>query len=327
MAMNSTSTEEHMIVFLPFSLLIFKAVAFGIFIILNLCLNSLTLVVLRRMRELKPTTRVFLTSMTVADLISLVYHIPIFISTTVNRWPFGELTCKVFSSINVMINILYYINLPMVNIERYIAVARPFRYPSLVTVKRSRIAVAGVWSFALFIATVSYFLSPYHNYVQAFHVCMPSFQPLTDKAHRSLSTTFELTGILLVSLTPIALSFVLFLRLYMISRKHVARMAAQNRNITGNKNTLAMERKAFITLFIMTLCLLFCTVPNVVASVYLNANDGQISNWFVCFAQLLYLANTIVNVVVYYWRTDAFRETAKKVIVFHQQIIQTNLKL
>ena len=326
-AMNSTSTSEHRMVVLPLSLLIFKAVAFGILIILNLCLNSLTLVVLRRMRELKPATRVFLTSMTIADLISLVYHIPTFISTALNRWPLGDIACKVFSLTSVMIHLLYYINLPMVNIERYIAVAWPLRYSSLVTVKRSRMAVAGVWSFALLLAIVAYSLVPYHQYIEVFHICMPSFQPSTHTYNTRTSSliTWEIIAMLIVSLTPVALSLVLFLRLYIISRAHVARIAAQNRNIAGSNNTLAMERKTFITLFIMTICITVCMVPNVVASVYFSSHPGHISYWFVCFAQLLYLANTIVNVIVYYWRTVAFRETAIKVILFHQQIMQVNM--
>ena len=308
-AMILTSTSDNMTVFIPLSLLIFKAVAFGILITLNLCLNSLTLVVLRRIRELKPATRVFLTSMTVADLISLVYHTPIFISTTVNNWPFGDTACKVFSLTGLVVNILYYTNLPMVNIERYIAVAWPLRYSSLVTVKRSQMAVAGVWSFALLSATVAYFIVPYKHYVEVFHayILSPGFE----------TTTLETVLLLIVSLTPISLSLILFLRLYMISRSHVARIAAQNRNARWNGNKLAMERKTFVTFFIMTICVTLCMAPNLVSSAYRTINDGYINYWFACFAQLLYLANTIINVIVYYWRTVVFRETIKKVISKH----------
>ena len=315
--MNSTLTSNNLTLYIPSSLLVFKAVAFGILIILNLCLNTLTLVVLRRMRELKPATRVFLTSMTVADLVSLVYHIPIFISTTVNRWPFGDVACTVFSLAGLAVNILYYINLPMVTIERYIAVAWPFRYPTFVTVKRSRMVVAGVWSLALLSATVTYFVDPYQQYIEILHVCMPSpgFGRTTNNTGEILSIPFDIIGMIIVSLTPVALSLVLFLRLFMISRAHIARIAAQNRNTAWNDNTLAMERKTLVTFLIMTICVTFCMIPNAVLSVfiYINAqSETYINYWVACLVQLLYLANTIVNVIIYYWRTVAFRETVKR---------------
>ena len=310
--MNSTSTLDK----IPSSLLSFKAVALGILIILNLCLNSLTLIVLRRMRELKPVTRVFLTSMTVADLISLVFHIPIFISTIVNEWPFGDIACKVTSLTGLMVNILYYINLPMVTVERYIAVAWPLRYPSLVTVKRSRIAVLGVWSFALLMTIVGNFLAPHAQYVHVYHVCIPSSGSETTTYHteKMSSKPLEIMGLLIITSAPVALSLVLFLRLYKISRAHVARLGDQNRNVSWNTTVLSMERKTFITFFFMTICVTFCMIPNVVVSIFIQIDTNYNNYWFVCFAQLMYLANTIVNVVVYYWRTVAFRETVKKVI-------------
>ena len=320
-AMNSTSTSDNVTSIIPSSLLVFKAFAFGILIILNLCLNSLTLVVLRRMRELKPATRVFLTSMTVADLVSLVYHIPIFISTIVNQWPFGDTPCTVFSLAGLVVNILYYINLPMVTIERYIAVAWPFRYPSLVTVKRSRMVVVGAWSFALLGATGTYFLGPYQQYVETLHACIPSPGFRTAQTDKTLSIPFDVIGMLVISLTPVALSLVLFFRLYIITRAHIVRIAAQNRNAAwNNNNTLAMERKTLITFFIMTICVTFCMIPNIVLSVFIYSNEhgeSYINYWFTCFAQLMYLSNTIVNVIVYYWRTVAFRETVKR--LFHNR--------
>ena len=316
--MNSTSGYTP--VFIPSSLLIFKAVAFGILILLSLCLNSLTLVVLHRMQDLKPATRVFLTSMTVVDLISLVYHIPVFVSTIMNRWPFGDIVCTVFSITSMLISALYYINLPLVNIERYIAVVRPFQYPSLVTVKRSRMAIACVWAFAFLSATVAYFIVPYEQYVPAFHVCMPTFEKTTSYAGKTSPIRWEVVLMLIFALTPVALSLVLFLRLYMISRAHAVRIAAQNRNSLWNNNTLDMERKTFITFVIMTICVTFCMVPNVITDTLYITHQGDVSYWFVCFSQLMYLANTIVNVIVYYWRTAAFRKTVKKVISFHWKI-------
>ena len=305
-------------VFIPSSLLIFKATALGILITLSLCLNSLTLIVLRRMRNLKPATRVFLTSMTVADLISLVYHIFIFISTIANKWLFGDTACKVLSPIFLLISALYYINLPMVNIERYIAVTRPLQYPSLVTVKRSRMAVVCVWSFALLKATVSYFIVPYEQYLPVFHVCMPTSERTTTNMDKiSLSNTLEIIVMLIVTLAPVVVSLILFLRLYMISKAHVARLAAQNRNTSWNNNTLVMERKTITTFLIMTICLTLCMIPIVVVETLNITHHRDVNYWFVCFAQLMFLANTIFNVTIYYWRTATFRETVKKIVLYH----------
>ncbi len=159
---NSVRLSQH--------LLIFKATALGILILLNVCFNSLTLVVLRRMKELKPTTRVLLTSMTVGDIVSLIYHIPVFISTIVNDWPFGTNSCTLLGFAGLLVNVLYHANLPVVNVERYIAVAYPYKYPSLVTISRARAVVVCIWILAVssaiitFVATFgTYSFSPVFN--------------------------------------------------------------------------------------------------------------------------------------------------------------------
>ncbi len=311
--MNSSDNTENDVI-LSQHLLIFKATAFGILICLNVCFNTFTLMVLRRMRDLKPATRVLLTSMTVGDIVSLIYHIPVFISTIVNDWPFGSYSCTVLGLAGVLVNILYYFNLPVVNLERYIAVAYPYKYPSLVTVSRARAAVVSIWGFAVSCAIiVSYGSSGTTSYVQIFHACFLQENleeyvvAMRQKDFKVIITT---TISWLIPVIPLTVSFGLFLRLYLIAKKHAAQIVAQE-NLGNNNPPNGLERKTFVTFFIMTLCLTISVIPHIVSHFW-NFLLREVNGWFACVAQIMFLSNTILNVVVYYLRTNSFRQAIRK---------------
>ncbi len=74
----------------PHELLIFKAIGISIIVVACILGNTLCLVVLRQMHALEPVTRVFMTSVTVADLSTgLFLGVPIIGATILDCWPYG----------------------------------------------------------------------------------------------------------------------------------------------------------------------------------------------------------------------------------------------
>ena len=299
--MNSTGIERAPVV-IPSSLLILKSTCLGILIILNITFNSVTLVVLRRMRELSPTTKVFLTSMTVLDIITLGHMIPVFVCTLINRWPFGDTLCIVYGYFGVSTTLLYYIHLPLVNLDRFIAISRPYRYPTLVTVPRARAMVVCLWCLSpvLPVGLLNAADIRYHDTV---HMCFAQMQ--------------EEDGIVMMFMTllPIVLAVVLFLRLFLVARGHAAAIDVQERVAGNNNRTHSLERKTFTTFFIMTACVTVCMIPQVIVFSIESVKTGGPSNyWSICFSQILTFSNTIVNVIVYYLRTTTFRKAIHALI-------------
>ena len=301
--MNSTYNISP--VDIPSSLLILKSICLGILVVLNILFNSVTLVVLRRMRELSPTTKVFLTSMTASDIAILIHDLPIFVCTLVNRWPFGDNICALTGYLSMASGLLYYLHLPVVNIDRFLAVSRPYRYPSLVTVPRARVIVVCLWCIC-FVVPLGIMPSTDFRYLDIYHICAAEM------------TLGEAISMAVITISPIILAIVVFLRLFLVARVHAAAIDAQERDVGNNDRSNDLERKTFTTFLIMTVCVTVCMTPQVFVYAILSVRDEAPRNyWLVCFVQVLAFSNTIINNVVYYWRTATFRKAFKDLILNH----------
>ncbi|XP_038053978.1 beta-1 adrenergic receptor-like [Patiria miniata] len=110
--------------------------------ILLLTLNPLCLVVLRHVRSIQETTKIFLRSMTIADLsMGLFQALPMTVLAISETEHIGEVFCQVLSFAGEIVLYSPQMSLLLLTVDRYISVVYALRYPSLVTVKRARISV------------------------------------------------------------------------------------------------------------------------------------------------------------------------------------------
>lgn len=295
----------------PTSLLVYKAIGLGIIILFSLTFNFTSLVVLRRMREINPVTRVLLTSMTVADIATAAIFILTFVTTIADEWIFGERFCSVSGYFGIQVGTISYLGLPLVNLERFIAVVFPYRYPSLVTVSRARGVVIFTWGSSVMISYILCSQQGSISYKSYLHLCV-----------YGSSNALSLTTTLIFGLLPILFAVFLCVILYHVSGRHARQIAAQERiaNINCVNN---IERKTFITFFFMTTCFTVCLTPLTIVTISHSLKNVQSTNsvWFTCFAQQLALFNSILNVIVYYWRTKAFRKTVTDTLSEFKQFI------
>ncbi|XP_072018309.1 histamine H2 receptor-like [Amphiura filiformis] len=316
--MSTNITELYDI---PSSIIIFKATFLGTIIVLSLILNTLTLIILHRMRDMNPITRVFLTSMTVTDLCSLGYYFPIFASTVVNRWPFSDQYCTIVAFLTICLGSLYCLNLPLVNFERFIAVTRPFQYTTRLTVTRARATVITLWSVAAFSA-IARSLLPYKiSYSPHMHGCTVGSQSVGSDIVGTIYT-------IVLAIIPLCLSIYFFIRLYTVARHHARQIQVQERSCQRNAvqggSRSELERKTSVTFFLMTVSLVVCMAPKIIVYTYENITAEELNMWFVSIAVVMSALNTIINVIIYYWRTAAFRKAARDIILAQLKRIVRN---
>ena len=128
------------------SLVIFKGIMISILTFLSIAVNSLTLLILHKCHEINPVTKVFLTSMTVAaDVFTAFVDLPTIPAVIVDRWPFGTTFCSLTGLFNSGFASRSIVSLLAVTLERYLAVTRPYQYPTLMNVKGACIIVLGIW--------------------------------------------------------------------------------------------------------------------------------------------------------------------------------------
>ena len=141
----------------------------------------------------------------------------------------------------------------------------------------------------------------------------------TDPAEKDIKGTIF---VLLFAIVPFGLTLALFTRLFLLARWHASKISAQEQ-ATGKKS----DRKAFATFFIMTMCLVVGWSPLIGVFVYENMTRKAPSSWLVCVAQLMAFSNTVVNVVVYYLRNAAFKQTAKRVLLSRCSSVHGRLEM
>ncbi|XP_038069204.1 C-X-C chemokine receptor type 2-like [Patiria miniata] len=149
--MNSTGTNEELSTFnasttpmtqnrIEYNFI--RCILLVITTILLLTLNPLCLVVLRHVRSIQETTKIFLRSMTVADLgIGLFQALPMTVLAISETEHISDVFCSVLSFAQCIAIYSPQISLLLLTVDRYISVVHALRYPSLVTVKRARISV------------------------------------------------------------------------------------------------------------------------------------------------------------------------------------------
>ncbi|XP_077302865.1 octopamine receptor in mushroom bodies [Arctopsyche grandis] len=96
--------------------------------------------------KLRSVTNLFIVSLAVADLLVGIAVLPFSATWEVFKvWIFGDVWCSVWLAVDVWMCTASILNLCAISLDRYVAVARPVRYPSLMSRKRAKALIAGLW--------------------------------------------------------------------------------------------------------------------------------------------------------------------------------------
>lgn len=60
-------------------------------------------------------------------------------------WIFGDVWCSVWLAVDVWMCTASILNLCAISLDRYVAVTRPVSYPSIMSRKRAKALIAGLW--------------------------------------------------------------------------------------------------------------------------------------------------------------------------------------
>ncbi|CAL1539159.1 unnamed protein product [Lymnaea stagnalis] len=121
-------------------------------VLLVLVGNTLVVAAVATSRKLRTVTNVFIVNLACADLLLGVLVLPF---SAVNEikdvWIFGHVWCQVWLAVDVWLCTASILNLCCISLDRYLAITRPIRYPGLMSAKRAKTLVAGVWLFSFVI--------------------------------------------------------------------------------------------------------------------------------------------------------------------------------
>ncbi|XP_072042958.1 trace amine-associated receptor 9-like [Amphiura filiformis] len=283
-----------------------KTVILAITTFLILFGNSFCLVVLRK-TNMNEVSRQFMYSLSISDLmVGIIITLPATISSPFGYWPLSNTMCFINALIGGAIAFITSWALVALSVERYITICYPLRYPAIVTLTRTRIALVSIWFGALAYETLVAYIY--------------NFKVFYDTYACWFISTSSGNWILYISLSiylifPLCIILILYGRMFSIARKHLNRIQAEENQVNRSegRNT-KRESKAATTFVIITFAYGICAVSGILFSLYENITENDAPNYTSFVVFLAIYGNSWVNVVVYYWRTRSFRQTAGEIV-------------
>lgn len=121
--------------------------------VLGLVGNVLIVFTISRYRKMKSTTNVFLASLASADLLLIVFCIPVKLAKLFSfSWTLGFFLCKLVHYMQSVSAICSVLTLTAMSIERYYAIVHPMRAQYVCTISQARRIIIGTWISAFLLA-------------------------------------------------------------------------------------------------------------------------------------------------------------------------------
>ena len=294
----------------------------GLIVILTILGNCWCILVIRRASDFKKATKIFLLSLTVADLVlGLCVTLPTFVLLWGDRFSPGRcrLVCSIVGKAHLTVNIASILSLMAVNMERYLSVEFPLRAPALITTTRAKMYVAVIYVVsALFLAVyVTFQRSHSAVFDNVWLVCRP-FQNSPD----DFTIVAFSISVTLFAAIPFLMLIIIYARIYCIIQKLNRRADRQmsfntswDRSKTASPCRLRKKNvKALVTFLMITCTFVISWVPIMSFMLHELYTGSQVSPYWEVILYPLLLCNYWWNIVIFIARNRSFRKTALRMV-------------
>jgi hypothetical protein len=135
------------------SLLVLEAVALGLIILLTIGGNLLVIAAVVSSPTLRSPTHYLIVNLAVADLLLGGSVLPLSATRELSGvWYLGPTACSIWTALDVLCCTASILSLCGISVDRYIGVSRPLAYSRILTKRRARVLIAGIWALALAIS-------------------------------------------------------------------------------------------------------------------------------------------------------------------------------
>uniref|UniRef100_H3BEK6 Dopamine receptor D6b n=1 Tax=Latimeria chalumnae TaxID=7897 RepID=H3BEK6_LATCH len=289
--------------------------------------NTLVCAAVIKFRHLRSkVTNFFVISLAVSDLFVAVLVMPWKAVTEVaGYWLFGHF-CDIWIAFDIMCSTASILNLCIISVDRYWAIASPFRYERKMTQRVAFIMIGVAWTLSILISFIPVQLN-WHKAQEAEFPANMSNQ--TENCDSSLNRTYAISSSLISFYIPVAIMIVTYTRIYRIAQTQIRRISsleraaehAQNCNHHPNecphenslKTSFKKETKVLKTLSIIMGVFVFCWLPFFVLNCMVPFCDATLYDLGEppCVSELTFnifvwfgWANSSLNPVIYAFNAD-----------------------
>ncbi|MGH0172021.1 UNVERIFIED_CONTAM: hypothetical protein FKN15_062495 [Acipenser sinensis] len=238
--------------------------------------NTLVCAAVVKFRHLRSkVTNFFVISLAVSDLLVAILVMPWRAVTEVaGFWPFGSF-CDIWVAFDIMCSTASILNLCIISLDRYWAIASPFRYERKMTQRVAFVMIGVAWTLSVLISFIPVQLS-WHKAddIPPGPGSSPNAtQP--ENCDSSLNRTYAISSSLISFYIPVAIMIVTYTRIYRIAQRQIRRISSLERaaehaqNCQGSdcphdaslKSSFKKETKVLKTLSIIMGVFVCCWLP------------------------------------------------------------------
>ncbi|XP_038078513.1 trace amine-associated receptor 8b-like [Patiria miniata] len=263
--------------------------------------NILSISVTRRVTNLADSTKVLMTTLAAYDLLVGLLSLLNSVASGLNQWPYGDIGCTIASYCENTILCMSMYSIICLNVDRYIAITKPYKFPVWCTKRRVIVLVVSLSVLSLLSSGANPLVFGVHaQYFPGPAMCF----------FDSNSNEVNIIGLLLIDTIPTLVMTGLYYPIIRISRQHELR---ENRN-QNEGNNIAREHKALKTFLVVTLTFCACYTPFATLRIMEGFTGWTTPDWLGFLTVCLLYSNSAFNVFIYCLFNQAYRQTAKKII-------------
>ena len=278
-----------------------------------------TVVVVLADNELRVPTKIVMTSAGIANLfIALFIAVPLLTSLPENGWILGDYMCVSYAYGLSAWHLCSILSGLTFNVDRYIFLTRPLKYPFVVTTKRTLMSVVGCWVVAMSLSLSDGFVCHWRaEYRCQYYACI---------FLRSSSTQFKISltlTILRLSMVLLPLTFTIFsavqIRIIAIVHKRRIQNAVVNAGGHDGPRRRHLHLRSLKPILLLSTAILFSFLPLVFNSFYISLGLTFVPRGFHYLVTLCTLLYPVGQLFLHYHVNAPFREAVKHLFKRHNR--------
>uniref|UniRef100_A0A8C8H924 G-protein coupled receptors family 1 profile domain-containing protein n=2 Tax=Oncorhynchus tshawytscha TaxID=74940 RepID=A0A8C8H924_ONCTS len=289
-----------------------------VLIVSTLLGNTLVCAAVVKFRHLRSkVTNFFVISLAVSDLFVAVLVMPWeAISEVTGTWLFGRF-CGIWIAFDIMCSTASILNLCIISVDRYWAIASPFRYERKMTHRVAFIMIAVAWTLSILISFIPVQLN-WH--VAEEETSAGNVSNHSENCIANLNKTYAIFTSLISFYIPVVIMVATYTRIFRIAQTQIRRISSleraveqaqnnQHPNVCAHENALKTafkkETKVLKTLSIIMGVFVFCWLPFFVLNCMVPFYDPPCvsDTTFTIFVWFGW-ANSSLNPVIYAFNAD-----------------------
>ncbi|XP_066933248.1 beta-1 adrenergic receptor-like [Clytia hemisphaerica] len=274
--------------------------------------NIFVILALRRIKKVKHATKIFIFSLSIADLFVGCILIPLRLNEIFYAdWTRTLKWCQLSVSVNILNLSASSLNLMIILIDRFIYVKSPLHYDEIVTPKRSIIVVSLLWTFVIMFSFLPIFsklaIIPSAYRAEQDHLCKYATMLKQDYLYMMCFS----------DLVPLVVFGVLYYKIYRVASHQINEIKKQGRRALSTSQMKTLKsRERRMTRMICLLIIVFycCWIPSILGG-FFSIYDGElVTQSFIMVISVLVYSNSFFNCVIYYIYNDEFKKCFRKIL-------------